>query len=680
METLSIERDALCWSYNGAWLRIEAHGKDGLRLRSSIYPARQEMDGALLPSQGQKAVISRLTSGMRIDNGAIAAEVDLQGRVKFFNRQGKLLLEEKWRQRDTLTKFWTVGDYAADTLSALGLAGREFKPLHGGASRITVRFEPVAGERLYGMGQYQQPNLDLAGCTLELAQRNSQASVPFVVSSHGYGFLWNTPAVGEASFARNGTRWISEAATGIDYWITAGNTPADILRNYAKATGTAPMMPDFALGLWQSKLRYRTQDELLTVARDYAARGIPLSVIVADFFHWPVQGDWRFDEREWPDPAAMAAELKAMGTELMVSIWPTVDARSENYAEMAEKGYLVNTNRGIPVQFDHLGNSRFIDPTNPAARDFLWGVARRNYYDKGIRVFWLDEAEPEYAVYDFENYRYHTGNLLEVGNTYPLHYAQAFYDGLKAAGETEIVSLVRCAWAGSQRYGALIWSGDIQSSFASMRNQLSAGLNMGMAGIPWWTTDIGGFHGGHVDDPDFHELLVRWFQWAVFSPVLRMHGYREPITPPPVPFRDGVAQCDSGAGNELWSFGEDVYAILRRYADLRERLRPYVRDLMRVAHETGDPLMRTLFYAFPGDARCWEIDDQYMFGGDILVAPILKAGATERSVYLPVGTDWVDAWTGRAFAGGETVVCPAPLAEIPVFARKGAAVLGLFPA
>lgn len=678
MDTLSIEREALCWSYNGAWLRIEAHGKDGLRLRSSIYPARGGSEGALLPSQDQTPIISQLKSGMRIENGAIAAEVDLQGRVKFLNSQGKLLLEEKWRQRDTLTKFWTIGDHAADTISALCLSGREFKPLHGGASRITVRFEPVADERLFGMGQYQQPNLDLAGCTLELAQRNSQASVPFVVSSHGYGFLWNTPAVGEASFARNGTCWISEAAQAIDYWITAGDTPADILRNYAKATGTAPMMPDFALGLWQSKLRYRTQEELLTVARDYAARGIPLSVIVADFFHWPVQGDWRFDEREWPDPAAMAAELKAMGTELMVSIWPTVDARSENYAEMAEKGYLVNTNRGIPVQFDFLGNSRFIDPTNPAARDFLWSVARKNYYDKGIRVFWLDEAEPEYAVYDYENYRYHTGNLLEVGNAYPAHYAQAFHDGLKAAGETEIVSLVRCAWAGSQRYGALIWSGDIQSSFTSMRNQLSAGLNMGMAGIPWWTTDIGGFHGGNVNDPAFHELMVRWFQWAVFSPVLRMHGYREPITPPAVPFRDGVAQCDTGAGNELWSFGDDVYAILRRYADLRERLRPYVGELMRAAHETGDPLMRTLFYAFPGDARCWDIDDQYMFGDDILVAPILKAGETERGVYLPAGFDWIDAWTGRVFTGGDAVICPTPIAQLPLFIRKGAAVLDVF--
>jgi alpha-D-xyloside xylohydrolase len=202
---------------------------------------------------------------------------------------------------------------------------------------------------------------------------------------------------------------------------------------------------------------------------------------------------------------------------------------------------------------------------------------------------------------------------------------------------------------------------------------------MGLAGIPWWTSDIGGFHGGHVDDPAFHELLVRWFQWAVFSPVLRMHGYREPMTPPAEPFRDGVAQCDTGAGNELWSFGDDIYAILRRYADLRERLRPYVRDLMRAAHQAGDPLMRTMFYEFPQDPRCWEIDDQYMFGADVLVAPVLKAGQTERPVYLPAGADWIDAWSGRVVKGGQTIARATPLETIPVFLRQGAAIIAVFP-
>ncbi|WP_440846297.1 glycoside hydrolase family 31 protein [Sphingomonas sp. 22176] len=668
------------WAYNGDWLRIEAHGPDGLRLRASPFSDRGPRAGALLDDRGgstARPVVTREGATARITHGRITAEVDLQGRVRFRDARGTLLLAEKWRQRDTISKFWTVGTDEVRTISALGLAGREFKPLTGETARITARFEPKSGERLYGMGQYQQPHLDLAGCTLELAQRNSQASVPFVVSSHGYGLLWNIPAIGEAHFATNGATWTAEATREIDYWITAADTPAEIVRNYASVTGTAPMMPDYALGLWQSKLRYRTQDELLSVARDYQRRGIPLAVIVADFFHWPVQGDWRFDEREWPDPAAMTAELKAMGTELLVSVWPTVDPRSENYPALAEKGYLVRARRGLDVQQEFLGNTRFIDVTHPGARSFLWDTLKHNYRDKGVRLFWLDEAEPEFSVYDFDNYRYHGGSTLEIGNAYPLHYAQALHDGLRAEGESEIVSLIRCAWAGSQRYGALVWSGDIHSSFEAMRNQLSAGLNMGMAGIPWWTTDVGGFHGGHVDDPAFHELMVRWFQWAVFTPILRMHGHRDPITPPTEPFRDGVAQCDTGAGNELWSFGEPVFEVLRRYAALRERLRPYVADLMRTAHTDGDPLMRPMFYDHPDDPECWAVDDQYMFGPHLLIAPVTAAGVIERPVYLPAG-QWRDAWTGTTVTGGQTIVCAAPLEQLPVFVRDEAAVGAVF--
>ncbi len=677
MDTLVLEPCAIGWSYNGDWLRIEAYGSHGLRLRASNRPPRDASPGALLAVAPVAPVVSRDGAVARIVNGEITAEIDLQGRVRFLGVDGRVLLEEKWRQRDTVTKFWTVGVQEVRTISALGIAGREFKPLRGDASQITVRFEAKVDERLFGMGQYQQPNLDLAGCVLELAQRNSQASVPFVVSSHGYGFLWNSPAVGEVSFAANGAIWKAQAAREIDYWITAAATPAAILRNYARVTGTVPMMPDYALGLWQSKLRYRTQDELLDVARDYHRRGIPLAVIVADFFHWPVQGDWRFDPREWPDPAAMTAELQAMGTQLLVSVWPTVDPRSENYAEMAEKGYLVRANRGIDIQQEFLGNTRFIDTTHPGARALLWDRAKRNYRDLGVKLFWLDEAEPEYSAYDFDNFRYHAGDVLEIGNAYPLHYAQAFHDGLRDEGETEIVSLIRCAWAGSQRYGALVWSGDIHSSFEAMRNQLSAGLNIGMAGIAWWTTDIGGFHGGHVDDPAFRELMVRWFQWAVFTPVLRMHGHRDPITPPAEPFRDGVAQCDTGAGNELWSFGEDAYDILRRYAALRERLRPYVATLMTAAHEHGDPLMRPMFFDYPDDPRCWQVDDQYMFGPDLLVAPILAAELRERDVYLPAGA-WIDGWTGAATTGGSVHRCAAPIDRIPVFVRAGARVAGAF--
>lgn len=364
------------------------------------------------------------------------------------------------------------------------------------------------------MGQYQQANLDLKGCVLELAQRNSQASVPFMLSSLGYGFLWNNPAVGRVTFAHNVTEWEAHVSEQLDYWITAGDTPAEISQAYALATGTPPMMPDYAMGFWQCKLRYRTQEELLAVAREYKQRNLPISVIVIDFFHWPNQGDWTFDPRDWPDPDAMIAELKSLGIELMVSVWPTVDSRTESYREMRENGWLVQTERGLPINMDFLGNTTFFDATHPGARDYIWGKAKRNYYDKGVKLFWLDEAEPEFSVYDYDNYRYHAGPVLEVGNIYPRMFAKTFFDGMKAEGEEQVINLLRCAWAGSQRYGALVWSGDIHSSFRSLRNQFAAGLNMGIAGIPWWTTDIGGFHGGNIHDPHFHELLIRWFQWG----------------------------------------------------------------------------------------------------------------------------------------------------------------------
>lgn len=676
MNTLKIKDNALYWEWNGQYLKIMTWGEHSLRVISGWQPDDSKIpDCALLNVAEIIPDFYHEEGKLTIVNGNVRACVDIQGRVTFYNQKGECLLEEMWRQRDNGEHFWDVGEQQQKKISALKISARECKPLAGDAFEINVRFESNPTEKICGMGQYQQPFINLKGCAVELAQRNSQASVPFMVSSLGYGFLWNNPAVGEAIFAHNETRWHANAAARIDYWITAGDTPQSIVRQYAAVSGKPPLMPEFALGLWQSKLRYRNQEELLTVARRYRDEGVPLAVIVADFFHWPIQGDWRFDEREWPDPAAMTAELRQMGTELMVSIWPTVDVRSENYAAMHEQGFLVNTRKGLNINFDFLGNTRFLDPTHPDARKFVWQVCKKNYFDHGVNLFWLDEAEPEYGVYDFDNYRYHAGNTQEVGNIYPLNYTQAFYDGLRESGQENPVSLVRCAWAGSQRYGALVWSGDIHSSFESMRNQICAGLNMGMAGIPWWTTDIGGFHGGNVNDPKFHELLIRWFQWAVFSPVLRMHGHRDPITEPEIPWRDGIAQCNSGAGNELWSFGNDTFVILKRFATLREMLRPYLRELMRSAHESGEPLMRPMFYHYPQQTQSWGITDQYLFGADIVVAPVVHAGATVREVWLPAGEVWVEVNTGQYYHGGVTVTVSAPLSVLPLFVREGAEVL-----
>ncbi|MFU0923572.1 TIM-barrel domain-containing protein [Kluyvera sichuanensis] len=661
--------NAIEWRFERQTLRVEPWGEHSLRVRATCAPAFSESLHALLPQDNGQAIIHQNTETLTLTHGNIRAVLNLKGQLAFYNQHGELLLEEMWRQRST------VGIGASEKsqdkyVSALKLDGREFKPLPGGKYQLTVRFESRDGERLYGMGQYQQPWLDLKGCSLELAQRNSQASVPFLQSSLGYGLLWNNPAIGEATLAKNHTWWTARVTEEMDYWITAGDTVAQVTRQYARATGTPPPAPDFISGLWQCKLRYRNQQEVLEVAREYRRRNLPLSVMVIDFFHWPNQGTWCFDPVDWPDPQAMVEELESLGIKLMVSVWPTVEARSPLFPQMKAKGWLVTSDRGVQVNLDFMGNTTFFDATHPQARQFVWETVKKNYYDLGIKLFWLDEAEPEYRAYDFDNYRYHAGPVLEVGNRYPRDFAQGFYDGLHEAGERDIVNLVRCSWAGSQRYGVLAWSGDVHSSFHAFRNQLAAGLNMGLAGIPWWTTDIGGFQGGNIHDPAFHELLIRWFQWAVFCPVLRMHGYREPRVQPPESYRHGIPQCDSGSPNELWSYGEENFAIMQHWLGVRESLRPYIDALYDNAHRHGDPLMRPLFWHYPDDAQSWQTEDQYLFGEDLLVTPVMHAGQRQRDVWLPSGHAWVGL-DGERYQGGQRITVAAGIETIPLFIREG---------
>jgi alpha-D-xyloside xylohydrolase len=660
-------QNRLIYRYDAETLWIEPWGKNSLRVRATknaempYTSGATQTDWALLPPESCEPLITLQEGGALIRNGKIELRINKFGQISIFNEKGKLLLEEYVRN---------TRDIKGRTCSALMIDGREFKPRGSDDYALKVRFESSdPGEKIYGLGQYQQPFLNLKGVDLELAQRNSQASVPFALSSLGYGFLWNNPAIGRVCFGRNITTWEAYSTKYMDYWVTAGDSPAEIEEAYARATGTAPVMPDYGTGFWQCKLRYQTQDEILEVARGYKSRGLPISVIVVDFFHWTCQGEWKFDPQYWPDPDGMVRELKSMGIELMVSVWPTVDRRSENYDEMLEKGYLIRSERGSRTDMDFAGNVTFYDATSSGAREYVWGKVKKNYYDRGIKIFWLDVAEPEYQVYDFDHYRYHTGSNLSVGNIYPCMYARTFFDGMKREGQEEIVNLIRCAWAGVQRYGALVWSGDIHSSFESFRNQLAAGLNMGIAGIPWWTTDIGGFHGADIKDPAFHELLVRWFQWGCFCPVMRLHGDRNPHKAPLG--TTGGGMLGSGGENEVWSFTEEVYGICKKYLFLREKLRPYIKAQMQAAHEKGTPVMRPLFYDFPGDGRAWETEDEYMFGPDYLAAPILYPGKRERQVYLPAGSGWTGCWDGKHYDGGSDITADAPLDRIPVYSRNG---------
>jgi alpha-D-xyloside xylohydrolase len=304
----------------------------------------------------------------------------------------------------------------------------------------------------------------------------------------------------------------------------------------------------------------------------------------------------------------------------------------------------------------------FYDATNPAARDYLWAKVKQNYYDLGVRVWWLDACEPEIFPEQFANLRFAAGPGREVANIYPREHVRGFHEHLAELGEPETVCLVRSAWAGSQRFGAALWSGDISTTFAALGTQIRAGLSVAMSGLPWWTTDIGGFHGGDPDDPEYRELVIRWFQYGVFCPLLRLHGHREP--------RTSFGAGHSGGHNEVWSFGEDAYLILAEQLRLRERLRDYLGDAMAEAARTGLPPMRPLFVDFPDDPAAWYVEDAYLFGPDLLVAPITELGARSREVYLPAGETWVEMATGAEHAGGQVIQADAPIERIPVFARR----------
>ena len=392
---LTIEQNKIIFHYDAEELWIEPWGPNALRVRATKQAVMPAEDWAL-SGRGQDSARASLTEqGAELTNGKITAKLTRLGKLTICNSDGKLLLEEYSRNRR---------DVRDPKCSAIEVEAREFKPIPGGDYHLTMRFESVdKNEKIYGMGQYQQPYLDLKGLDLELAHRNSQASVPFALSSLGYGLLWNNPGVGRAVLGKNIMSFEAYSTKVLDYWVVAGDTPAEIEEAYAAVTGTVPMMPEYGLGFWQCKLRYQTQEELLTVAREYKRRGLPIDLIVIDFFHWPKQGEWKFDPVYWPDPDAMIRELNGMGIELMVSIWPTVDKTCENYEEMLEQGYLIRTERGFRVGLDFMGATIHFDATNPGAREYVWRKVKQNYYSKGIKTFWLDEAEPEYSAYDFDN-------------------------------------------------------------------------------------------------------------------------------------------------------------------------------------------------------------------------------------------------------------------------------------
>ena len=551
-----------------------------------------------------------------------------------------------------------------------GFGYRNYRSVGSGLWKIRVTFEANEQEQFYGLGHERMNVFSKKGCTVDLMHLNTKCSIPYVYSSLGYGFLWNMPSTGTAELANNRTRWSSDSAKGVDYVVIEG-TPKEVCGKLTDLTGHAPLMPEWALGFWQCKLRYENQEQILEVARKYKELGVPISVIIIDYFHWTEQGDYKFDPKFWPNPKEMADKLHEMGIKLMVSMWPTINEHSENYYYMLNHNMLLRTASGSNRVFDFYGPQAEIDPSNPQAREYIWNRLKENYIDNGVDQMWFDEAEPEIHPEHFDNILMYAGRGDEVGLMYPYFYSQLVYDGMKKIGRKDVVTLSRCAYLGAQKFGTVVWSGDIRSSFESLTEQIKSGLNMAMCGIPWWNTDIGGFYGGNIESDYFRELIVRWFQYGVFCPVMRLHGSRDGHD------RSRDIKEPTGGDNEIWSFGDKNLPILSELIALRYRLIPYIKEQMDVASNEGIPVMRPMFVNYPMDEVCYQTGDQYFFGEDILFAPISVQGQTQRRVYLPEG-NWILTKDKTRCEGNTWITVSAQIEEFIAFVREGAKVLEVF--
>ena len=661
MGYLTITDNSIQFERRNEFARITAWGDGVLRFQSSPNGYLEEEDWILIKQPDVKVVTKMEEHSASIENGIIKAEMFENGKVVYYKKNKisgdfEVLLEE-------------MTEYAFDAFY------RTYRANGSNTHRANVLFKPDKNEHFYGLGGEHNGCFDMKGTTSELQHRNTKTSIPFVYSSKGYGFLWNNPSIGQCELTNNHSKWTAYRTKQVDYLVLAGDTPADVMGLYADITGHTPDFPEFAAGFWQSKLRYESQEDLMAVAREYKKRNIPISVIVIDYFHWTEQGDFKFDEKYWPDPKAMVEELAEMGIKLMVSIWPTSNPKSENYRYMDDRNMILRTENGVYGMQDFYGQQDYIDTINPKSRDYMWQLVKKNYYENGVRYFWLDEAEPGLIPNHYDNIRCCRGNFEEYALLYPYYYEKMFYDGLNDAGENDIITLARAGYMGSQRYGALIWSGDLPSTFEALQKSVRTGLAMAMSGIPWWTTDIGGFWGGDTESDEFRELIVRWFQFGVFCPVTRLHGTR--VKPKNHVDRHPGINETSGGDNEIWSFGERNYKILKELVELRERLRPYVMKHMEDAKKTGLSIMRPLFIDYPEDNVCYTLDDEYMFGNDILFAPIAVRGLTERDVYLAQGR-WINVNDKSVAEGGRWVKACAEIHEFIAYVREGADVLNCF--
>ncbi|KAL1307007.1 hypothetical protein AAFC00_005636 [Neodothiora populina] len=565
-------------------------------------------------------------------------------------------------------------------------------------------FSATPDEQIFGTGTQQDHLINKKGSVIDLINFNTHIPTPVFMSSRGYGFVWNSAAEGRMEFGTLRTRITSESTSLVDYVIvSAPEGDYDSLqRKLSALTGRAPNPPEFSLGYLHSKLRYENQTEVLLLAQNFKDRNIPVSLIVIDYQSWAQQGDWGLDPRLWPNVSYMADQVKQLtGAEMMGSLWPSVSDLSENYVEMQAAGYLSATKSG-PGTTDSWNGSyiRNYDSTNPGARDFLWDTLKRNYFEKGIKNFWIDQADGgalgeawenngQYSYIQSIPYArpdtlYHAGTQASVGKLYPWAHQQAIEEGTRNATGTEqgapcdYVSLSRSGYIGSQRFCSIVWSGDTVAIWDTLAAQVSLGLSAASTGWSWWTVDAGGFQAdptiewsNNIDRPEYRELYVRWLQWTTFLPFMRNHGSRSCDV-------QSAYTCD----NEPWTYGSENTPTIVSYINLRYTLMNYLKAIFNEFHVSGRMIMRPLFMDFSiSDSAVMQLTknnsnvttQQYMFGPRLLVTPVTLPNVTEWDVYLPAtggnssAKPWTYWWTNQTYAGGQTVSVPTPLEHIPLF-------------
>ena len=536
---------------------------------------------------------------------------------------------------------------------------------------IRQTFRLTTEEAIYGLGQYQNGVMNYRGEKVKLLQANKDIVNPFLISTRSYGILWDNYSKTLFEDNRDGASFCSEVADGIDYYFIAGDDMDGVIAGYHALTGKVPMFPKSAFGYWQSKERYRSFDELTNVVAEYRRRQIPLDNIVQDWEYWGDRPYWnslQFDTTHFSNPEAAIRKLhEQYNVKYMISVWPGFGKKTAIYRAMDSIGALFDepTWAGYKV----------MDVYNPKARDLFWQHLYEGLFNKGVDAWWMDATEPSFrdgAFQDKQEERSKSAGQTHIGSfhrylsVYSLFMSKLMYERLREQNDKRVFILTRSAFAGQQRYGAAIWSGDISARWDVFRKQISGGLNICMTGIPYWTTDAGGFTVTGKDaefpdglaDPGYHKLYLRWFQQNAFSPIFRSHGTSVP--------------------REVWQFGKPgdlVYDGLLKMIDIRYRLLSYLYSSAWQVTANSRMMMRGLAMDFTADTSVYNIDDAYMFGQAFLVHPVTSSNDC-LSTYLPAhdGKYWYDFYDNQVYTGGQTLTEKIPVDEIPIFVKAGSIV------